>query len=163
RRRERDVLLPVAPQPEADTQVGDAWLAGPPVRRARTQRTGRHDLLPDPDRPRRGGRHSGRGLAGCLVPLTARPDMRDGCASRISSAMANEENRFSARAARYVRVGTNVGAVAARVAGERLLGRDYDPSRAAADLAVALGGLKGPLMKVAQFLSTIPDALPAEY
>jgi len=41
--------------------------------------------------------------------------------------MANEENRFSARAARYVRVGTNVGAVAARVAGGRLLGRDYEP------------------------------------
>jgi predicted unusual protein kinase regulating ubiquinone biosynthesis (AarF/ABC1/UbiB family) len=77
--------------------------------------------------------------------------------------MANEENRLSARAARYVRVGTNVGAVAARVAGGRLLGRDYDASRAAADLAEALGGLKGPLMKVAQFLSTIPEALPAEY
>jgi len=77
--------------------------------------------------------------------------------------MADEENRFSARAARYVRVGTNVGAVAARVAGGRLLGRDYDPARAAADLAVALGALKGPLMKVAQFLSTIPEALPAEY
>ena len=77
--------------------------------------------------------------------------------------MANEENRLSARAARYVRVGTNVGAVAARVAGGRLLGRTYDASRAAADLAVALGGLKGPLMKVAQFLSTIPEALPAEY
>jgi predicted unusual protein kinase regulating ubiquinone biosynthesis (AarF/ABC1/UbiB family) len=77
--------------------------------------------------------------------------------------MADEENRFSARAARYVRVGTNVGAVAARVAGGRLLGRDYDPARAAADLAAALGGLKGPLMKVAQFLSTIPEALPAEY
>jgi predicted unusual protein kinase regulating ubiquinone biosynthesis (AarF/ABC1/UbiB family) len=77
--------------------------------------------------------------------------------------MANEENRFSARAARYVRVGTNMGAVAARVAGGRLLGRDYDPARAAADLATALGGLKGPLMKVAQFLSTIPEALPAEY
>ncbi|HYZ23072.1 MAG TPA: AarF/ABC1/UbiB kinase family protein, partial [Rhodopila sp.] len=26
-----------------------------------------------------------------------------------------------------------------------------------------LGGLKGPLMKVAQFLSTVPDALPTEY
>ena len=77
--------------------------------------------------------------------------------------MGNEENRFSARAARYVRVGTNVGAVAARVAGGRLLGRDYEPARAAADLAVALGGLKGPLMKVAQFLSTIPEALPADY
>ena len=77
--------------------------------------------------------------------------------------MGNEENRFSARAARYVRVGTNVGAVAARVAGDRLLGLSYDPSRAAVDLAAALGGLKGPLMKVAQFLSTIPEALPAEY
>ena len=77
--------------------------------------------------------------------------------------MADEENRFSARAARYVRVGTNVGAVAARVAAGRLLGRAYEPARAAADLAVALGGLKGPLMKVAQFLSTIPEALPAEY
>jgi predicted unusual protein kinase regulating ubiquinone biosynthesis (AarF/ABC1/UbiB family) len=77
--------------------------------------------------------------------------------------MGDEENRFSARAARYVRVGTNVGAVAARVAGARLFGREHDASRTAADLAAALGGLKGPLMKVAQLLSTIPEALPAEY
>ncbi len=77
--------------------------------------------------------------------------------------MGDEENRFSARAARYVRVGTNVGAVAARVAGERLFGLEHDASRTAADLAAALGGLKGPLMKVAQLLSTIPEALPAEY
>jgi hypothetical protein len=28
-------------------------------------------------------------------------------------------------------------------------------------LKLILGGLKGPLMKVAQFLSTVPDALPA--
>ena len=33
----------------------------------------------------------------------------------------------------------------------------------AAQLAAALGGLKGPIMKVAQLLSTIPDALPQEY
>jgi predicted unusual protein kinase regulating ubiquinone biosynthesis (AarF/ABC1/UbiB family) len=77
--------------------------------------------------------------------------------------MGEEENRFSARAARYVRVGTNVGAVAARVAGERLLGLEHDRSRTAAGLAAALGGLKGPLMKVAQLLATIPEALPAEY
>jgi predicted unusual protein kinase regulating ubiquinone biosynthesis (AarF/ABC1/UbiB family) len=77
--------------------------------------------------------------------------------------MGNEENRFSARAARYVRVGTNVGGLAARVAGERLFGRQHDAPRAAAELAAALGGLKGPLMKVAQLLSTIPEALPAEY
>ena len=77
--------------------------------------------------------------------------------------MSNEDNRFTARAARYVRVGTNVGAVGLRVAGERLLGREHDRSKAAADLAAALGGLKGPLMKVAQLLSTIPEALPKEY
>ena len=74
-----------------------------------------------------------------------------------------EENRFSARAARYMRVGANVGAVAARVAGSRLFGYDLDRSKNAAELAAALGGLKGPIMKVAQLLSTIPEALPPEY
>ncbi len=77
--------------------------------------------------------------------------------------MADEENRFSARAARYVRVGTNVGAVAARLAGQRLFGLEGDRSRNAAEVAAALGGLKGPIMKVAQLLSTIPEALPKEY
>jgi predicted unusual protein kinase regulating ubiquinone biosynthesis (AarF/ABC1/UbiB family) len=33
----------------------------------------------------------------------------------------------------------------------------------AAMLTKALGGLKGPMMKVAQLLATIPDALPPEY
>lgn len=75
----------------------------------------------------------------------------------------DEQNRLSARMARYVRVGTNVGAVAARVAGSRLLGYDLDRSRNAAELAAALGGLKGPIMKAAQLLSTIPEALPPEY
>jgi predicted unusual protein kinase regulating ubiquinone biosynthesis (AarF/ABC1/UbiB family) len=74
-----------------------------------------------------------------------------------------EENRLAARAARYVRVGTNVGAVAARVAGQRILGLDADDTRNAAALAAALGGLKGPIMKVAQLLATIPEALPPEY
>lgn len=74
-----------------------------------------------------------------------------------------EANRLSARAARYLRVGTNVGAVAARVAGSRLLGLDLDRDKNAAELAKALGGLKGPIMKAAQLLSTIPEALPPEY
>ena len=74
-----------------------------------------------------------------------------------------EENRFSARAARYVRVGANVGVVAARVAGSRLFGYEIDRSKNAAELAKALGGLKGPIMKAAQLLSTIPEALPPEY
>ena len=37
------------------------------------------------------------------------------------------------------------------------------PRRQAVALAAALGGLKGPIMKVAQLLATIPDALPPEY
>ncbi len=77
--------------------------------------------------------------------------------------MDNEDNRFSARAARYMKVGTNVGAVAARVAGQRLFGMQANDGRNAAELAAALGGLKGPIMKVAQLLSTIPEALPPEY
>lgn len=74
----------------------------------------------------------------------------------------DERNRFSARAARYARVGANVGGVAARIAGTRLMGLDRNGSNAAA-LASALGGLKGPLMKVAQLMATIPDVLPPEY
>ena len=77
--------------------------------------------------------------------------------------MSTEDNRFSARAARYVKVGTNVGTVAAKVAGQRLFGIEGNDSAQAAELAAALGGLKGPLMKVAQLLSTIPEALPPEY
>jgi predicted unusual protein kinase regulating ubiquinone biosynthesis (AarF/ABC1/UbiB family) len=74
-----------------------------------------------------------------------------------------EKNRFSARAARYARVGANVGGVAARLAGARFFGLDLDRARNAAELAAALGGLKGPIMKVAQLLATIPEALPPEY
>ena len=78
--------------------------------------------------------------------------------------MADQErNRLTARAARYARVGANVGGVAARIAGARFFGFDLDRARNAAELAAALGGLKGPIMKVAQLLATIPEALPPEY
>ena len=75
----------------------------------------------------------------------------------------NEANRFSARAARYARVGANMGGVAARIAGSRLFGFSLDRGKNAIELAAALGGLKGPIMKVAQLMATIPDALPPEY
>src|SRR5215210_1826957 len=74
-----------------------------------------------------------------------------------------EKNRFSARARRYARVGANVGGVAARMAGARMFGFDLDRAKNAAELAAALGGLKGPIMKVAQLLASIPEALPPEY
>jgi predicted unusual protein kinase regulating ubiquinone biosynthesis (AarF/ABC1/UbiB family) len=74
-----------------------------------------------------------------------------------------EKNRFSARAKRYAKVGTKVGGVAARIASQRLVGAKGHRAGNAFALAAALGGLKGPIMKVAQLLATIPDALPAEY
>lgn len=74
-----------------------------------------------------------------------------------------EGDRFSARAARYARVGARVGGVAARMAGARLGGRDMGDVANAAALTAALGSLKGPLMKVAQFMATIPEALPPEW
>src|ERR1700734_593760 len=75
----------------------------------------------------------------------------------------NEKNRFTARAARYARVGANVGRVAAPQGGARLLGGEPNRAGEASALASALGNLKGPLMKVAQLMATIPDLLPPEY
>ncbi len=74
----------------------------------------------------------------------------------------NEGNRLSGRMRRYARVGANVGGIAARFAGNWISGGGGSPKNAA-ELAAALGGLKGPLMKVAQMLATIPDLLPPEY
>lgn len=75
-----------------------------------------------------------------------------------------EANRFTARASRYASVGANVGGVAARMAAARLFGsKDGASLNNAAALAQALGGLKGPIMKVAQLLATVPDLLPPEY
>ena len=81
----------------------------------------------------------------------------------MTAPIDREKNRFSARARRYAKVGTKVGGVAARMASQRFLGAPGSRSGNALALAAALGGLKGPIMKVAQLLATIPDALPPEY
>jgi predicted unusual protein kinase regulating ubiquinone biosynthesis (AarF/ABC1/UbiB family) len=73
------------------------------------------------------------------------------------------ENSLGRRVRRYAQVGGTVAGQAARIAGARLLGRGLDRGAHAGELREALGGLKGPLMKVAQMMATIPDALPAEY
>src|ERR1700738_3550677 len=64
---------------------------------------------------------------------------------------------------RFARTSGAGGGIAARVAGERVFGFKTDRAAHAEDLKAILGGLKGPLMKVAQILSTIPDVLPEEY
>jgi predicted unusual protein kinase regulating ubiquinone biosynthesis (AarF/ABC1/UbiB family) len=73
------------------------------------------------------------------------------------------ENSFAGRMSRYAQVGGSVAGQAARIASNRFLNRNPDRAAGANDLRAALGGLKGPLMKVAQMLATIPDALPPEY
>ncbi len=73
----------------------------------------------------------------------------------------DEANRLTARASRYARLGVNAGAFVARVGVNRLTGGG--PESEARALASALGSMKGPMMKVAQILTTIPDALPADY
>ncbi|HJS30853.1 MAG TPA: AarF/ABC1/UbiB kinase family protein, partial [Alphaproteobacteria bacterium] len=74
-----------------------------------------------------------------------------------------EDNSLGGRVRRYARVGAAVGGLAARLGAQRVLGVRIDRERHAAELRTALGGLKGPLMKVAQLISTIPDALPDAY
>ena len=77
--------------------------------------------------------------------------------------MADDGSTLFGELRRFARTSGAVGGIAARVAGARVFGIRTDRAAHAEDLKTILGGLKGPLMKVAQFLSTVPDALPAEY
>jgi predicted unusual protein kinase regulating ubiquinone biosynthesis (AarF/ABC1/UbiB family) len=67
------------------------------------------------------------------------------------------------RLARYARIATVLGRFMARLAGERYLGGADDSAALARELTDALGRLRGPLVKVAQLLATVPGALPAAY
>jgi predicted unusual protein kinase regulating ubiquinone biosynthesis (AarF/ABC1/UbiB family) len=77
--------------------------------------------------------------------------------------MSDEENTLGRRLKRYADVTSTIGGTAARMAGSRMLGMNRDEKLEAADLKAALGNLKGPLMKVAQMLSTVPDLVPANF
>tara|TARA_R110000772_G_scaffold268561_1_gene396186 strand:- start:76248 stop:77603 length:1356 start_codon:yes stop_codon:yes gene_type:complete len=81
----------------------------------------------------------------------------------MSERPPSDRNTVAGRVRRYARVGGTVGGLAAKLAGSRLFGLELDKGVHAADLQAALGGLKGPLMKVAQILATVPDLLPDEY
>lgn len=74
-----------------------------------------------------------------------------------------EEKSLTTKVARYARVSTAMGGLATRMAGQKYLGIEIDRDAHAQGLKEVIGGLKGPLMKVFQFLATIPDALPPEY
>lgn len=74
-----------------------------------------------------------------------------------------KENKLGTRVKRYAKTTGAMASLGGKLAGEKFLGLTIDRQAHAADLRMALGGLKGPLMKVAQILSTIPDAVPKEY
>src|SRR5579859_2543087 len=77
--------------------------------------------------------------------------------------MAKDKSSLRKRVTRYAKVSKSMAGFGARAAGQQLLGIQVDRQKQAERLRAALGGLKGPLMKVAQILSTIPDAVPKEY
>jgi predicted unusual protein kinase regulating ubiquinone biosynthesis (AarF/ABC1/UbiB family) len=83
--------------------------------------------------------------------------------SKNDGADETEKSTASGRLSRYARVSTTMGGLAARLAGEKYLGIGINRDKHAIQLTQALGNLKGPLLKVAQLLSTIPQALPQEY
>ncbi len=64
---------------------------------------------------------------------------------------------------RYAQVGGVVGKLATKLASQKYLGVKLDKEKHALEIREALGGIKGPLMKVAQLSATIPDLLPEEY
>ncbi|WP_448582806.1 ABC1 kinase family protein [Thermaurantiacus sp.] len=70
---------------------------------------------------------------------------------------------LAGRLARFARVGANLGGFAAGAAVARAGGRDFADARNAAELRRVLGELKGPVMKLAQILGNIPDAVPPEF
>ena len=74
-----------------------------------------------------------------------------------------ERNRLTGRIARTAKVGANLSGAGLTFAAQSLFGGDKGDERIAQAVAAALGKSKGPLMKVAQMLSTVPDLLPAEY
>lgn len=74
-----------------------------------------------------------------------------------------DEDKIKNRLKRYVDVSSATSAMAFRYLTQNYLGFEQNSAKNAQDLKNILGNLKGPIMKVAQFLATIPQALPPEY
>jgi predicted unusual protein kinase regulating ubiquinone biosynthesis (AarF/ABC1/UbiB family) len=72
------------------------------------------------------------------------------------------EDGFARRLSRFARVSAGLTGVAARGAGRRLTGTKMVSAANAVDLTAVLGNLRGPVMKVAQFVATVPGVLPPE-
>ncbi len=74
-----------------------------------------------------------------------------------------DDPSFATKLKRYLDIGSTLGGLTARLVGQEYLGRPISDGDYAKNLKASLGSMKGPLMKIAQFLATIPDAIPPEY
>ena len=73
----------------------------------------------------------------------------------------DEKNKLTKRIRRYANLSTSAGMMALKFAGSKIL--SSEKSKTAIDITEILGDLKGPIMKIAQLLSTVPDLLPPDY
>jgi len=76
--------------------------------------------------------------------------------------MADREDSFGRQVGRFARVSAGLAGVAARGAVRSLGGTGFLSAENANDLTRVLGNLRGPVMKVAQFMATFPGLLPTE-
>ncbi len=74
----------------------------------------------------------------------------------------DENNKLTKRIKRYADLGSSAGILAFKIASSKLFRNDNNIDKAA-ELSEILGGLKGPIMKIGQLISTVPDLLPEEY
>jgi len=74
-----------------------------------------------------------------------------------------ERDRLAGRALRFAQVGAGLSGAAVTFGTSAMFGRGDADARNAKALKDALGKLKGPLMKVAQMVATVPDLLPPEF
>ncbi|MDE2464645.1 MAG: AarF/ABC1/UbiB kinase family protein [Alphaproteobacteria bacterium] len=74
----------------------------------------------------------------------------------------DQEDGLARRITRFARVSAGLSGVAVRGAGRALAGGKALSAANAADLTEVLGHLRGPVMKVAQFVATVPGVLPPE-
>ncbi len=74
-----------------------------------------------------------------------------------------ERNRLAGRVARFAKVGAGLSGAAAAMGANAIRGGGDLDARNARAVRAALGQLKGPLMKIAQMATTVPDLLPPEF
>ncbi|HEX8568480.1 MAG TPA: AarF/UbiB family protein [Caulobacteraceae bacterium] len=78
-------------------------------------------------------------------------------------ALDPERDRLSGRIGRTARVGAGLAGAGVSYGVNRLFAGDDADARNARLIKQALGNMKGPLMKVAQMVATVPDLLPPEF